>query len=44
VGNIENAEDAFVISQNPPYDGVSTMGDGGKIHVTISSDKPADCP
>lgn len=34
----------FVISQDPPYDGMSNIERGSSVSVVLSSQKPVDCP
>ncbi|MFZ1751294.1 MAG: PASTA domain-containing protein [Saprospiraceae bacterium] len=33
----------YVVSQSPPYDGISNIKMGEKINITVSSTKPSDC-
>jgi beta-lactam-binding protein with PASTA domain len=42
-GEITALEEAFVMSQNPPYDGISKIAMGTDINVTIVQEKPSNC-
>ncbi len=42
-GVIEPDVEFFIISQSPPYDGISNIKMGEKINVTVAATKPADC-
>lgn len=33
----------YIISQSPPYDGISNMKMGEKVSITVSASKPLDC-
>lgn len=41
--SIDEEGKLFIISQNPPYDGVSKIEMGKDISVTVSTTRPADC-
>jgi beta-lactam-binding protein with PASTA domain len=43
VGEVDDRSNAYIIAQDPPYNGESKMGDGSKINITISAEKPANC-
>lgn len=40
---IEDEGKVFVVSQDPPYDGISKITMGSPISVTVSTTKPANC-
>ncbi|MBK6365134.1 MAG: PASTA domain-containing protein [Saprospiraceae bacterium] len=42
--DVKPGEDMFVISQDPPYDGMSNIERGSSVSVVLSSQKPVDCP
>ena len=42
-GDIENKEEAFVLAQNPPYDGISKIAMGSSINITLVKEKPDQC-
>ncbi len=42
-GAVTNRDSAYVISQNPPYDGISTIKTGEYIDIVISNQKPDSC-
>jgi UDP-N-acetylmuramate--alanine ligase len=42
-GDPGTGEILYVISQNPPYDGVTSITMGLKVSVTVSAVRPSDC-
>lgn len=42
-GEIMDQTEAYVLSQNPPYDGISKISMGSSIDVTIVGTKPDQC-
>lgn len=42
-GNAEPDAIMYVISQSPPYDGISNVKMGDKISITVAPSKPTDC-
>jgi beta-lactam-binding protein with PASTA domain len=50
MGEIEKKADVkadspmYVVSQDPPYDGMSNIERGSRVSVVLSSQKPVDCP
>ncbi len=42
-GAIEDKSSSYIISQNPPYDGINKIVMGKTIDITISKEKPARC-
>lgn len=42
-GDFAEGDFLYVISQNPPYDGVTSITMGQKVSVTVSTTRPVDC-
>lgn len=42
-GSVSDRESAFVIKQDPPSDLISKMPMGGKINVTLATERPSSC-
>lgn len=42
-GAIEPDGTMYIVSQNPPYDGITNIKMGEKISVVVSGEKPRDC-
>ncbi|MBK9255031.1 MAG: PASTA domain-containing protein [Saprospiraceae bacterium] len=40
---ISETDFIYVISQNPPYDGITSITMGQKVSVTVAKTKPVDC-
>lgn len=42
-GNVEDDAILYVVSQSPPYDGISNVKMGEKINLTVAAIKPPNC-
>lgn len=42
-GEITEIETSYIISQNPPYDGINKIEMGKSIDITITQEKPGKC-
>jgi D-alanine-D-alanine ligase len=43
VGEVTELQNAFIIAQDPPYNGESKVSEGSKINITVSAEKPNNC-
>jgi len=43
IGTVTDRNTAYIVSQDPPYDGESKIGEGSSINLTISQEKPKNC-